>query len=254
MPLIVLIFLGFVTLCFFFMHHTYNNVHYNINQPVAHNKTLIILWDIHGVLFEKNRFRWLYIIVTYPHLFSVLKKLDKKIIIILLKYCGKKVKILKEEITNQELINYAQKINNHALIDLTIQVSCAYQPKNDVIALVAKLHEQGYAQHIGSNIGKSIFELFAPQHPTIFTYFSYLHIINTQHATTVIKKPNKEFFLSYLDIHKKLPQEILFIDDRWANVKAARACGLQAIYFENSLQLQKEFEYLGLFKKKNELI
>lgn len=231
----------------------------NIKHPLTKIQHLrikepIILWDIHGVLFEKSFFRWLYIIVTYPYLFTILKQLDKQTMVLLLKYCGKKIKILKEEITNQELINHAQKMKNNALISLTMQISCAYKPKNGTIALVKKLNQYGYTQHIGSNIGKAVFELFAPQYPMVFSCFSYVHIVDTDHSKTIIKKPNKEFFLSYLQIHKALPQDILFIDDRWANIKTARDCGLQTIYFKNSAQLEKEFAKLGLFKKKNELI
>jgi FMN phosphatase YigB (HAD superfamily) len=242
-------FLSIIILCSFYIYYRRNKAQRKTAYAYdrSRGKKLVILWDIHGVLFEKSFFRWLYIMITFPHLLSLLKKLDKNTVIILLKYCGKKMKILKEEVTNQELINYAQKVRNDALINLTMQVSCAYKPKSETIALVEKLHEHGYAQHIGSNIGKAIFELFAPQHPTIFSYFSYVHIIDTQQITTIIKKPNKEFFLSYLHIHQKYPQDVLFIDDRWANIKTARTCGLQTIYFKNSIQLKKEMERLGLF-------
>jgi FMN phosphatase YigB (HAD superfamily) len=241
--------LSFILFGFFYTYYKYKKkycTNINISDQTS-AKEMIILWDIHGVLFEKSFLRWLYIIISYPHLFTLFKKLDTKTIIILLKYCGKKMKILKEEITNQELINYAQKINNHALINLTLQVSCAYKPKRETIALVEKLHTHGYTQHIGSNIGKSVLTLFAPQYPNIFTYFSYAHVIDTQETTTRIKKPNKEFFLSYLRLHNKSAKDVLFIDDRWTNIEAARACGLQAIYFKNSTQLKKELMRLGLF-------
>lgn len=251
----MLIIVTIVSIC---IYHLYKkNAHKNFTSTTTNipQNNIIILWDIHGVLFEKSIIRWLRLIVTYPHIFTMIKRLDKKTIHILAKHIGKKIGIVKEEITNQELINCAKYNNNQALIDLTIRISCAYKPKNATIALVKKLHALGYAQHIGSNIGQAIFELFAPQHPTIFNYFSYAHIINTQDSSTKMKKPNKEFFLSYLAIHKKKPGQIVFIDDRWANIKTARLCGIQAIYFKDSAQLKKEFERLGLlFEKKNNLI
>lgn len=255
---IVILLLITTPILFFYSYSIYKKRRYsNSLNPTLHNadKDLIILWDIHGVLFEKSMLEWLYVLLTYPHIFTVLKKLDRKTVSILAKYCGKKMGILKEEITNQELINYAKVVNNQALIDLTTRISCAYKPKHKTIALVKQLHENGYAQHIGSNIGKVIFEIFAPQYPSIFNYFSYIHIINTNEASTKIKKPNKEFFTSYLAVHKKQPENILFIDDRWDNIKAARACGMHAIYFKNATQLLKEFHTLGLlFEKKNNVI
>lgn len=255
---IIIILLNIITilgLCIYYHVSTHYQHDARTDKKAHNNSNCIILWDIHGVLFEKSMIKWLQLIVTYPHLFSMIKHLDKKTIAILAKHIGKKMGLVKEEITNQELINCAKSNNNEALIELTTRISCAYKPKNGTIALVKKLHELGYIQHIGSNIGEAIFKLFAPQYPTIFNYFSYMHIINTQEASTKIKKPNKEFFLSYLNLHQKEPHQIIFVDDRWANIKAARLCGLQTIYFKNTAQLKKEFERLGLlFEKKNNLI
>lgn len=250
LTMIIIISIG---MYFMYKNHTYKK---SLNRTANNRQNdIIILWDIHGVLFEKSILRWLRLIVTYPHIFTIIKRLDKKTIRILAKYIGKKMGIVTEEITNQELINCAKHNDNQALIDLTTRISCAYKPKFATIALVKKLHELGYVQHIGSNIGQAIFELFAPQYPTIFNYFSYAHIINTQEASTKMKKPNKEFFLSYLAIHKKKPAQIVFVDDRWANIKTARLCGIEAIYFKDTCQLKKEFERLGLlFEKKNKLI
>jgi FMN phosphatase YigB (HAD superfamily) len=49
-----------------------------------------------------------------------------------------------------------------------------------------------------------------------------------------------------LDVLKRNPQEIAFVDDREGNVEAAKAAGMRGIRYEGSDSLKREFEALGI--------
>jgi putative hydrolase of the HAD superfamily len=49
-----------------------------------------------------------------------------------------------------------------------------------------------------------------------------------------------------LDVFKRNPQEIAFVDDRAGNVEAAKAAGMHGIRYEGSDSLKREFEALGI--------
>jgi FMN phosphatase YigB (HAD superfamily) len=206
----------------------------------------IILWDIHGVLFEKNIIHWFYLIITYPRLFSVIYNLNWKITALLFKYILKKCGMSKKEITNQEFLNSAKEGDNDALIELTLRVSCDYYPIWPTIELVKQLHHRGYIQHIGSNIGKDVFDIFRESYKDVFALFSYYYLIDTSDTETIYKKPNKEFFIKYMKNCNVHPSKIIFIDDRLENVTAAKACGIQSILFTCPKILHQDFEKIGI--------
>jgi putative hydrolase of the HAD superfamily len=52
-------------------------------------------------------------------------------------------------------------------------------------------------------------------------------------------KPEPEVFVAALDALDAQPDEVVFIDDRAANVIAARSLGLQAVVFENPEQFDR---------------
>lgn len=55
-------------------------------------------------------------------------------------------------------------------------------------------------------------------------------------------KPSRAYFRKALDILSVRPEELLFIDDRERNVRAAHQEGIVAVLFENPSQLRRELE------------
>jgi glucose-1-phosphatase len=61
-----------------------------------------------------------------------------------------------------------------------------------------------------------------------------------------MQKPSKRIFQYALKKMKAQPNEVLFIDDKEANLRAARELGIQSIQFNNNAQLVTELKRLGL--------
>ena len=61
-----------------------------------------------------------------------------------------------------------------------------------------------------------------------------------------LAKPSKNIYQHVLKALKVKPDEVLFIDDKEANLKTARALGIKCIQFNNNAQLVTEFKRIGL--------
>ena len=61
-----------------------------------------------------------------------------------------------------------------------------------------------------------------------------------------LRKPDAHMFKLALDVLKRNPQEIAFVDDRAGNVEAAKAAGMRGIRYEGSDSLKRELEGLGI--------
>ena len=61
-----------------------------------------------------------------------------------------------------------------------------------------------------------------------------------------MQKPSKRIFQYTLKKMKAQPNEVLFIDDKEANLRTARQLGIKSIQFNNNAQLVTELKRLGL--------
>ncbi len=71
-----------------------------------------------------------------------------------------------------------------------------------------------------------------------FNFYEIFNEINLSGETGLLK-PNKESYLLILQELKTSPQETLFIDDSFNNVKAARDLGMKAIHYQESENLKE---------------
>lgn len=202
---------------------------------------MIILWDLHEVVFHRTNGDWITTFFAFKHKKAVIKKLCFKTTRLLFYFVLSKCKLTKKEITSEELLTQAYASKNDALIDLVYKFSAHYKPDYSVAKLIQSLNQKGYTQHIGSNIGPTLLATFQRDFPEIMNCFSYAHIVtcpdvNKKHQT--IKKPDPAFFYTYLEKQNIDPAQIIFIDDKETNVKAAQSCGIQGIVFKNSTELQ----------------
>jgi putative hydrolase of the HAD superfamily len=61
-----------------------------------------------------------------------------------------------------------------------------------------------------------------------------------------LRKPEARMFELALDVLKRDPAEIAFVDDRAGNVQAAKAAGMHGIHYQGSEQLRAEFKKLNI--------
>jgi FMN phosphatase YigB (HAD superfamily) len=210
-----------------------------INKPV-------ILWDIHGVLFEKSILHWIYLIITHPKFLSALYHMDRVTVSLFIRYLACKMKLIADDITSLEVLNAGEKNGNTDLINLTVRVACDYKPNHAVIEILRKLAARGYTQHAGSNIGLDVLDIFERQYQDVFDLFSYKFIAQMDRFGTVYKKPHENFFKLYLELTGVNRESIVFIDDRPQNIEVAQRCGLKAILYCDAVQLAHDLKGLGI--------
>lgn len=208
---------------------------------------MILLWDLHDVVFTKNDSKtnkWLRTLYSFKKKRAIIKKLSPEVTKLLCLYLLGKCKLTKKTVTSEELLVAAKQTDNEPLITLVHLFSHAYEPDKDVVACIQALKKSGHTHHIGSNIGQTLFESFQNRFPDVMNQFSHAHIVQYD-GNTVIKKPNADFFTTYLTKHNLNPKEIIFIDDKLANIKAAEKLGFQTIHFMNAALLQEQLKKLG---------
>jgi len=210
-----------------------------------HDKT-IILWDLHGVVFTRKLSAFVSVIWNYNRKFEILQHLNTPLLKLMGNFLLQILRLTSQEVTSEELIVTARKANNYALVELAIQIGSAYYPIKSTIKIIEELNKLGYQQNIGSNIGTTVYEIFKKEYPAIFKYFHHAHTVRYYQGKRIIKKPNKEYFIAYLTNYNIKAEQVIFIDDKLANVQAAQSVGMRAIHFKNPYQLRTTLQNLGI--------
>jgi glucose-1-phosphatase len=80
------------------------------------------------------------------------------------------------------------------------------------------------------------------------TKFDVLHVLHKHYLSYQmhVMKPSHEFYDIIIKDQKIDPQELLFIDDLLVNIEGAQAAGMQAVKFENTMQLEDTLKTLGV--------
>jgi len=203
-------------------------------------KTHIFLWDLHEVILERNMRSWARICLTFDRKWELIKHLNKKSIIIFLTCILDRLKIIKKQMVSEELVQAAQTTGNDALVQLIIEVCSAYTPIQDTVQLIQELSALGYTHHLGSNIGKTVFDNCVTKFPAIFTIFKGHSIPFDPLKAKMIKKPHPDFFTTHIRKYNLNPAHVIFIDDKLINVQAAQSVGIHGIHFQNTAQLRDQ--------------
>ena len=61
-----------------------------------------------------------------------------------------------------------------------------------------------------------------------------------------VEKPDPRAYQILVDTLHLPPSDIVFIDDKWENINAAKEMGIDAILFESPEQIYRELEQRGL--------
>jgi len=210
-----------------------------------HNK-IIVLWDLHGVVFTRKLSTFIGIIWNYNRKFEILQSLNTPLLKLMGNFLLQVLHFTPQEVTSEELIVTAQKANNYALVELAMQIGSAYYPVESIVKIIEELNKLGYQQDIGSNIGTTVYEIFKEKYPAIFNYFNHAHIVRHYPGKKIIKKPSKEYFITYLANYNLKAEQVIFIDDKLTNVQAAQSVGMRAILFKNPHQLCTTLQNLGI--------
>ncbi len=129
------------------------------------------------------------------------------------------------------------------------------QPVPGMRGLVTRLVQEGYTVIPASNMTTSIYKglLADNKLPAIFNtknFFIKTKKCNQKHDGRYYAKPNAQYYKNLKQyIARKFPQRftnIIFIDDKKENVRAACKEGIFGIRFKNDAQLRIELQRLGI--------
>ncbi len=229
--------------------HMENNEEWGKNKTAFSPTRHIFLWDLHDVILEKSLWSWIMICLQFNRKIEIIRKLDKKTIKILCTFLLERLRLTKKQLVSEELINAATQARNHALIELTIKACSSYAPIKKTVVIMHELSRLGYKHHLGSNIGKTVFDDCLEKFSNIFNLFedATIPFVSSQ-SGSIIKKPNPDFFHAHIKKHKLNPHQIIFIDDKLINVQAAQSVGMHAIHFKNALDLRKQLLKDGILR------
>jgi FMN phosphatase YigB (HAD superfamily) len=212
-----------------------------MNKESFSPTTHIFLWDLHDVILEKSLWSWLMICLRFNRKKELLRKLDKHTVKIMFSFLLERLKLTKKQMVSEELIKAAERAENDALIELTIKACSSYAPIKKTVSLMHELSDLGYTHHLGSNIGKTVLDDCTEKFSSIFNLFEGATIpFECDKSAKIIKKPNLQFFHTHAANYNLKPDQIIFIDDKIANVRAAQAAGMHAFHFKNPQQLRQE--------------
>jgi len=213
-----------------------------MNQSQFSPNTHVFLWDLHDVILEKSLWSWFMICLRFKRKKELISNLNKKSIKIIFTFLLERLKITKKQMVSEELIKAARETNNDALIELTIKACSSYAPIKKTVLLMNELSTLGFSHHLGSNIGKTVFDDCTEKFPTIFNLFESVTIPFQSEQSTMIKKPHQDFFYAHINKHNLQPEQIIFIDDKLINVTAAQSIGIHAIQFKSAQQLRQQLK------------
>lgn len=113
-------------------------------------------------------------------------------------------------------------------------------PLPDTVAWIRRLHAQGRPLHYLSNMPEPFAAHFERTHDVMALFESGVFSARVQ-----LLKPEPEIYEHAAAVFGRAPADLLFLDDHWPNIVAAREAGWQAIHFVDAAQAEAEASALG---------
>jgi len=192
----------------------------------------VLVFDIHGVLFKHNYKRMLRLLLSAPHPLRLCAQL-----------CNPSALydfftlVLAGAVPEKCMVALTKKYPGlRPYIPLSIIIANSQIPNTATIELVRELKRRGYTLHILSNIGEIFFADLQQKFPELFAHFDVIHVACA--ADDYVAKPNEKFFRDYIKRYGQSGKNIIFIDDKIKNVKAALRLHIFAVLFVSAVQLR----------------
>lgn len=107
--------------------------------------------------------------------------------------------------------------------------------------LIEALYARGVPLYAITNFGAAFWDKFRADHPVLD---HFRDIVVSGHEK--LAKPDPAIYALAAQRFGHEPGRMLFIDDNWANIAAARECGWQAHHFSDAATLAAELRERGL--------
>jgi len=112
--------------------------------------------------------------------------------------------------------------------------------RKEVFSLIKKLKKNRYKIAVLSNVNPTDYK-----HHVKLGHYDHFHVKILSHQVGY-RKPSRSIYRLTLKKLKMKPNEVIFIDDKERNTKAAKALGMNTIIYRNFPYVIKELRKLGV--------
>lgn len=197
----------------------------------------IIVFDIHGVLFSTDYRKVLHLLWTPQTCLIFLHLCNPTALWAMIKLW------YKGAVDEEYLVYFTSRYQRlRGCKELLFAVANAQRPIQPMVDLVHDLKKQGYTLHILSNIGELMFDELTQRFPALFDQFDAYKVANQ--AEAYLAKPNIRMYQTYLQQHNPDNKQIIFIDDKVKNIKAAQQAGMTSLRFTTAQALAQQLGQL----------
>jgi len=208
----------------------------------------IVAWDIHDVILRKPGWSYLPSACAIAWKYSAKRKLISHINMRLVR----SIVTLMFKKQWDQLFDVLVKENPY-LADCINQLFSDLYPIEGTVDIIHELKEKGYSLHILSNIWPSSYAVLEKNFSALFSLFDTVQI-QIREGDNRIEKPTPAYFQHYLDQYNPKNKQIIFVDDKEKNIKAAQQHDIIGVKFENPKQLRNAFSQLNLLGSVNQII
>ncbi|HEY8542637.1 MAG TPA: HAD family phosphatase [Pseudothermotoga sp.] len=130
----------------------------------------------------------------------------------------------------QILVEYRQYI-----LSLKKEVPRLLKPIQENVRLLPILKDKGFKLFVLSNFGKDNFEM-------IYRDFEFFKIFDGIIVSAYVHsiKPEEKIYLELINKYKIVPQQSLFIDDKFENIQIAQNLGFKTLHLPKSDELSEK--------------
>ncbi|WP_232503737.1 HAD family hydrolase [Thermotoga profunda] len=130
----------------------------------------------------------------------------------------------------QILVEYKQYI-----LSLKKEVPRLLKPIQENVRLLPILKDKGFRLFVLSNFGKDNFEM-------IYRDFEFFKIFDGIVVSAYVHsiKPEEKIYLELINKYKIVPQQSLFIDDKFENIQIAQNLGFKTLHLPKSDELSEK--------------
>src|SRR5579885_1144032 len=239
---IILLPLGLLSIALI-THFTFsiNNAEQDTTTIIAlHPRTTIFLFDLHGVVFKPDYKRMIRIFWQSKHKILIIKHALNPKILYKIHQLSRKKAVAEEYFVH--LSTYSPQLKQ--AMPLFMEMANAQKPVDPIISLVKTLKQSGYSLHVLSNIGEQFFAHLKDNFDSLFKEFDQIKVSTA--AEHYLGKPHPQIFYNYLQQCNPSQKQVVFIDNKHANIKAAQELGIIGLHFTNANRLKKQLEQLHL--------
>jgi 2-haloacid dehalogenase len=197
----------------------------------------IIAFDLHEVLFYMD----------YKKVLSIIWHTSPKLPLLRMPFYPQFwinfFKLVRKEAVGEEFVMRMAQWHEplKPYINTGLSIINAQKPDLHMVEIIKKCRNKGYGIIAFSNIGEHAYADLCTKFPTIMGLFD--HAITTTKQDDYIRKPMNNAFEKLFRITQENPEEILFIDNTYQNIKAAQKLGIPSIHYQSPKQLYNQMSY-----------